>query len=278
MQGRVAEALPKVEEKLKRVQAWWQQHRAGLTVPEAPESEALARMLITTFDVANEAHRAQNGWEAALGRTDAMLEVMRLLQRSADDIAAAQVNRAVELGQLGRYGEAKADLEACLKVLQNDPDTRAKVFSSLASLLNTQGDVSQAITQERRALALRAQLPNPQDRAGSHHNLASYLLRSGIPSALAEFPHHQLAGLVYQLVSGLGQDLQTSLGNYVINFCRAHAASTTLAVPRLAELLADPAFRPLDDWLHKRAVDVAEVQADVDKFLEQAQKKAMEDG
>ena len=200
----------------------------------------------------------------------------RALERPAEDIAATRMNRANVLRKLGRFGEAKAELEDCLQVFQNDPARRARVLSSLADLFDEQGDVAQAITQERRALALCEQLPDPGDRAISHNNLANYLERSGTPSALAESPRHQLAALIYRLVSGLGQDLQTSLRNYAIDFRRAHAAGTELAVPRVAELLADPAFRPLDDWLRQRQADVAEVQAAVDQVLDQARQLALE--
>ena len=142
-------------------------------------------------------------------------------------------------------------------------------------LFHEQGDVPQAIVQERRALALREQLPDPSDRAISHTNLANYLERSGTPSALAESSRHQLAALVYRLVSGLGQDLQTSLHNYTILFRRANAAGTPLVVPRLDELLADPAFHPLKEWLRLRQADMADVQAAVDGFLEQARQLAL---
>jgi hypothetical protein len=153
---------------------------------------------------------------------------------------------------------------------------RAGVLSSLAGLFGIQGDVAQAITQERRALALREQLPAPRDRAISHHNLANHLERSGTPSALAESPRHSLASLIYQLIAGLGQDLQTSLRNYAIDFRRAQAAGTPLTVPRVAELLTDPAFRPLADWLCQRQADVAEVQAVVDQALDLARQAALE--
>ena len=43
----------------------------------------------------------------------------------------------------------------------------------------------------------------------------------------------------------------------------------------LADLLADPAFRPLSDWLRLRHVDVAEVQAAVDQVLEQVRPEAL---
>ena len=118
--------------------------------------------------------------------------------------------------------------------------------------------------------------PLPSDRAISHNNLANYLDRSGTPAALAEAPRHRLASFIYQLVAGLGQDLQTSLGNYAIDFRRAQAAGTPLTVPRVAELLTDPAFRPLDNWLRQRQADVAEVQAAVDQALDMARQAALE--
>ena len=275
MRGQAAEALPQVEARLAKVQARWQQHRAGQSVPDAPDPEDLARALISALNVATEAHVAQEDWEPALHRIDTGLHVKRALERPAEDIAGTRMNRANVLGRLGRFGEAKAELEACLQVFQNDPTRSAAVLSSLADLFDRQGDVGQAIIQQRRALALREQLPDPSDRATSHNNLALYLQRGGTPSDLAESPRHRLADLVYCLVAGLGQHLQTSLWNYAIDFRRAQNEGVPLTVPRVAELLADSAFRPLDDWLRQRGDDVAEVQAAVDQVLEQAQQAAL---
>jgi tetratricopeptide (TPR) repeat protein len=185
------------------------------------------------------------------------------------------MNRANVLGRLSRFGEAKAELEDCLQVFQNDPANRAIALSSLARLFYEQCDVPQAITQQRRALALCEQLPDPGNRAISHNSLATYLACSDTPSALAESSCHQLAALIYWLVAGLGQDLQTSLRNYAILFRQAHAAGTPLTIPRVAELLADPAFRPLDDWLRQRQAAVAEVQAAVDQWLDMARQAAL---
>jgi hypothetical protein len=142
-------------------------------------------------------------------------------------------------------------------------------------MFSQQDDVAQAITQERRALALREQLPDPSDRAISHNNLARYLDRRGTPPALAEFPRHQLAALIYRLVAGLGRDLQTSLHNHAIALRRAQASGTPPLVPHVAELLADPAFRPLDDWLRQRQADVAEVQAAVDQAMDMVRQAAL---
>ena len=276
MQGKVTTALPEVEARLARVEAWWQRHRAGQPVPEAPDAEALARALISALDIAGQADFARQDWDSTLRRLDVTLEVERALEHPAVDIAATRMNRANVLGGLGRFGEARAEMEACLPLFQNNPAASAKVLSSLADLFAQQGDMAQAITQQRRALALREQLPDPGDRAISHHNLANYLERQGTPAALAEAPRHRLADLIYCLVADLRQDLQTSLHNYAILFRRAHTAGAELAVPRVAELLADPAFHPLAQWLRQRQVDVAELQARVDQLLEQARQTALE--
>lgn len=275
MQGEVVEALPEVEARLARVEEWWQQHRAGQPVPEAPDVEDLARALISALNIANNADRARNDFESALRRTDAILELKRALKRPVENIAGSRTNRAVELGALGRFDEAQAELQPCLQLFQNDPARTAGVRGTLATLFYQQGDVAQAITQGRRALALRDQLPDPAERASSHNNLAIYLGHSGTLPALAEAPRHQLASLIYRLVTGLGQDLQDSLGNYTIDFRRARAAGIVLAVPRAAELLADPTFAPLVQWLGQGQVDVAELQADVDQRLDQARQAAL---
>ncbi len=275
MQGQVAQALPEVETRLAQVEAWWHQHSAGQPVTEAPDPAFLARVYIGALDIACEAHFAQQDWAAALPRIDAIIAVKRALARPAEEIALDRMNRANVLGRLGRFGEAQAELEACLQINQHDDANRAKVLSSLADLFDEQGDVAQAIRQERRALALHEQLPDPSSRAASHNNLANYLERSGAPSALAESPRHMLAALVYKLVAGLEQSMQFSLRDYAARFRRAHEAGTPLAVPRVAALLADLAFRPLADWLASRQMDVDELQAAVDELLEQVRQQAL---
>jgi tetratricopeptide (TPR) repeat protein len=277
IQGQAAQALAQVEVRLAQIETWWQQqHRSGQSVPEAPDPEILARTLIAALDIAKEAHNAQREWASALRRIDAGLEMMRALERPAEDIAGGRMNRANALTHMGRFGEAKAELEVCLQVFQNNPTACVKILGSLAHLFDELGDVPQAITQQRRGLALSGQLPDPSARASSHQNLANYLDCSGTPSALAESPCHRLASLIYCLVAELGQDLQTLLGNYALLFRRAQAAGTPLIVPRVAELLADPAFHPLADWLRQRQADVAEVQAAVAQVLNRARQAALE--
>jgi len=275
-QGKVATALPEVETRLAQIASWWQQHRSGEHVAEAPDAELLARAYISALDIAKGADFARQDWSAALPRIDIILEVKRALKRPAQDIAGDRMNRANVLTHLGGYAAAQAEMEACLALFQGKPDSCAKVYGSLANLFDEQGDVAQAITQVRRALALREDLPDPAERAISHHNLANYLERNVTPSDRAESPRHQLAALVYRLVAGLGQHLQTSLHNYAIRFRDARQTGGEPAVPRLAVLLADPAFHPLQQWLAQRQEDVDELQTAVDELLDQARQAAQQ--
>ncbi len=277
IQGQVDKALPEVETRLARIEIWWKQHRAGQTVPEAPDAEFLSRVFIGALDIAKDADFAREDWESALGRLDQVLQVKRDLNRPDEDIASDRTNRANVLNKLDRFAEARTELEACLETFRNNPTNSAKVLSSLADLFNKQGDVPQAITQQRRALALCEKLPDPADRAISHNNLGNYLERSGNSSDLAETPRHQLAALVYFLAADVRQHVQTLLRNYAISFRRAHAAGTELTVPRLAKLLNDPAFEPLEQWLRQRQVDPDELQTAIDQLLTQVRQAARDD-
>jgi tetratricopeptide (TPR) repeat protein len=273
-EGKVAKALPQVELRLEQVADWWRRGRLGQPVPEAPNAEVLARAYISALDIARQADYAREDWKSALRRLETVLEVKHALERAAADIAVDRFNRASVLVNLGRFGEARAELEDCLEVFQGKPKERAAVLASLAGLFAEQGDVTQAITQERRALAVREQLPDPGDRAISHNNLAISLKLQGNAPALAESTRHQLAASIYRLVARLGQQLQSSLSNYAIDFRRTRGAGTEVAVPRVAELLANPAFHALELWLCQRQVDPAELQMAVDQFLEQARQAA----
>ena len=277
IQGRVEEARPEIESRLARVADWWRCGRAGERLPEAPNEEFLARVYIGALDIARQADYAGEDWPTALERLDAMLEAQQTLRRPPEEIGATRVNRANMLMQLpDRLPEARRELETCLALFQHHPTGCVKVLSSLAELYHRQEDFAQAITQERRALALREQLPDPVDRASSHNNLAIYLEALGGEPNQAESARHRLAALVYRLAAGLGQHLQTSLRNYAIIFRRARAEGRPLAVPRLAELLADPAFHPLDQWLRQRGVEPEALQQEIDQLLEQVRQAAEE--
>lgn len=274
-QGRVEEALPSVEERLARVAGWWQRHCAGEQVPEAPDTEVLARTYLGAMDTAFHADLTCGDWHSALTRVDLVLEVKHALRRPAEDLGSTRINRAAVLRHLGRLGEAQTELEECLEVLENDPTRRAKVFGLLAILFDEQGDLPKATDLARRGLALCAQLPDPVDRASSHNNLANYLSCQGTPAALFDAAGHRLAALAYLIVAGLGHALQSSVHNCAIDFRRARAAGTEFPIPCLSDLLADPAFDSLKTWLEGRQVDIGELQTRVDQFLDQARQAAL---
>ncbi len=274
MQGQADAALPQIEERLSKVEGWWTASRAGLPTPDAPDREALARAMISALDIAVQAHYAQEQWEAALKRIDATIEIKQELKRPPDDIVKVRTNRGNMLCQLKRHGEAKLEFEACLDIVDNDPAGRAGVLGSLASLYDDIGDVAQAITQQRRALTLANALPGPTTRAALHQNLAIYLTKAGGQQNLAESARHRVADVVYCLATGSTQSLKTSLHNYVISFRAPAPGETEQNIPRLAELLDDPAFAALKEWLAQQQVDLDNLQAAIDQFLDHARQAA----
>lgn len=274
MRGEAQTTLPQANERLAKLLSWWERSRRGEAVPEAPDRETLARTLIGALDIAKAAHIALEQWESALGRIDDMLTIERQLQRPPDDIARTRFNRAGPLIQLQRFAEAKQELDACLEIFQSDPTMRAMALSTLADLYNRWGDNREAIAQARRALAVRDTLPDPSRRANSHNNIVGYLESSGDAESIAEASRHRVASLVYLVVADLSQALKTSFHNYVVDFRHARTVGATRAVPRLADLLADPAFFALARWLRERQVDIGELQAEIDQILAYAREGA----
>jgi tetratricopeptide (TPR) repeat protein len=271
MQGHAEAALPQIEERLRKIERWWTANRAGLPTPDAPDLAHLARAMMSALDIAGQANHALRQWEAALKRIKAVIKIKQELRLPPEDIARERINLANMLCALNRHSEAKLELEACLDIFifENDPVGRAKVLSSLAKLYDDIGDLAQAIAQQRRALTLANALP-PDDRAISHQNLAIYLRKASGQQNLAESARHRLAVFVYFLVSGRGQYLKAIFRGYVILFRIAASAGTEPNIPRLTELLADPAFAALKEWLTQRQVDLDDLQAAIDQILDQA--------
>lgn len=275
IQGELTQAIPEVETRLAQVTSWWQQHQAGQAVPQAPDATMLARTFIGAIDIATHAARAKRDWASLLLHIETMLEVKQALKRPAQDIAIDRFNRANVLGELQRFDEARSELETCLGVFQGDPANSSAVLGSLAGLFYQQGDLTQAIQQQRRALALFANLPNSQDRAISHNNLAGYLEKTTQPNNVAESRYLQLAALLYRLCAGLGEHLQTSLRNYDIDYRRALANNSQVITPPIQELLSQPGVHSLGTWLNQwlaqNQSDLPQLQAEVDAMLAQVQ-------
>lgn len=272
MMGNSKAALPQIEPLVQQLADWWELGRSGGYVPESPDIHKLGHVLLSAYQLAAECYSAMQMWDSALSRFDAALMLTTELGFATLEACFYRMNRANVLNQLGRVGEAKGDLEQCLVVFQKDPFMSAKVHASLADIFEAQGDVTQSVAQYRRALALLYHSPNPKDRALLHGNFAPILAKVGTASALSEAACHALAALIYRLVAKLGQHLESSLHYYLINF---KDASAGISVPRVATVLSDPAFAPLEQWLRQRGVDLDELQAAVDQFLGQIRQIAI---
>jgi hypothetical protein len=207
-------------------------------------------------------------WHAAMRRIDAILDFLRVNRRTHPDMPALRMRRAIALQHLpGRLPEAKAEMSACLDLFRGDPGRSAAALFAFASTYAEQGDLCQAVVLQRKALAMFELLPGAAGRAVSHHNLALFLDRLGGPEALAESPQHLMAALVYRFVAFLGEQLQSSMHNYIRIFGYAKAAGERLSIPRVADLVADPAFHVLALWLRQRQENLDELQVGIDELL-----------
>jgi tetratricopeptide (TPR) repeat protein len=266
MQGRAGEALAAVEEKLAEVRGWWTRREKGELVPEAPDVENLARALVGGLDVAGQANLALKRWQACLDLLVETEKVQRVRGAGEHELARTRFNACGPLQRLGKLAEAKAVLEGCLEIdgRAEDVSGQAADLSALADLWDDLGDPRQAAALARRALALRERLPDPAKRAISHHNLANYLRATGAP---AEAGTHQLADLIYTLATGL--DLRDSLRNLAVDIREAATRNARYDLPRMADVLADPAFAPLRAFLEARRIPPADLQAAIDARVEQ---------
>jgi tetratricopeptide (TPR) repeat protein len=270
-QGRAGEALPAIEEKLAEVRSWWPRRQRGEPVPETPDDEQLARTLMSGLDVAHHANRELERWQPCLDLLGEIEQVQRALGMGEHEIVRMLFNCYVPLSRLGKLDEARAVLEGCIEVFRRVGDVtgEARALSALADVWSALGDPGQALALERQALALCERLPDPGDRAVSHNNLADYLHTTGSPE---EARTHQLAALVYRLVTGL--DTRDSLVTLANRIREAAAVGERFALPALAELLADPAFAPLGAFLREWGADLSALQSRIDALVEETRAKA----
>jgi tetratricopeptide (TPR) repeat protein len=264
--GRAEDALPIIEEKLTEVRNWWARLEKGEGVPEVPNGESLARALKSCLDVATEANLQLKRWQAALDLQDEVWQVKRVLGESKHELARTRFNTYGPLIQLEKLGEAKAVLDSCLEIFREAGDVMREgmTLSALANVWYRLGDPLQSVALERRALALRERLPNPEHRATSHDYLAVYLYETGL---VAEAPSHRLAALTYRIATGFA--LHVSLHNFAVDMLKAADRDQYLDLPRLVDILKNPAFASLRAFLGERSVAADKLQAAIDDLNEQ---------
>jgi tetratricopeptide (TPR) repeat protein len=267
MQGQAQEALPEIEARLGEVRGWWRRQRAGEPVPEAPDAVLLGRALVGGLDIAEDANRVLKRWGTCIGLLEESERAQREMGESKHAQHITRFNQYGPLMRLGRLDDAQRVVEACLAVFHEVDDLygQAKALSALASIWKERGDVEQAIALERQALSIRNRLPDPSERAISHHNLANYFDKAGRAEDMAR---HTLVAGVYFLVSTRRDHLATWLNNLKIDIRHAARSGGRYELPRLAGLLARPGFEALGRFLAQFGVDVPQLQAQLDELVE----------
>lgn len=275
MIGQIPEVVPEIERRLSRIRAWWQAslHREPLS--KGLGIENVGRALISALDIARQAYLSEEQWQKALDRTSEILSVKSSIGVSEHEIARDRFNRYGPLLQLGRLSEAQRELEQSLEIFEQagDLDSRSKVLSALAHVSSSKGDLLTAVALQRRALALANTSLNPLDRAITHSNLGSYLNGTGHHFDAAA---HQLAALLYLLVMGHRQYLQTWVRRHMIEVRTALTAGQEHNLPQAVDLLARPDFTALREWLTAAQADVEQLQVIVDAVVAQGRKAADE--
>lgn len=267
--GGIEEAEHQVTERLERLMQWWDCYSAGLPVPEAPSSEMLTRAIIGALHISLRIDVQKRDWPKALLKADKVLEIEKSVSRSLEDIAETRFDRATVLMHLPEHlDEARAELEQCNQIFHNVPRMRARTLTALANLAANQGELKQAITLERRALVLHEQGPDPRTRAASHSNLASYLSHQGRSADLQIQALHRMAGIIYCVEAGMGQDFSDVMRGYTYDCLRAKDTGTSVTAPTVAELVKAPGFCALSLWLEARQVDFDDLQARIDALVQ----------
>ncbi|ETX04231.1 MAG: hypothetical protein ETSY2_29940 [Candidatus Entotheonella gemina] len=268
-QGAAERVLADIDARLCEVRDWWQQYRDGQTVPEAPEPVFLGRVLIGGLDIAGEANRQLNQWQACLDLLAEAEQIKRELGEGRYELTRTRFNQYYPLLRLGRLDDAQRILEQGLDVFREAGEltSQATALSALADVWNQRGDTNQAIALDRQALSVLNRLPTPSERASSHGNLSNCLYTAVQPE---ESARHRLAQLVYRLILNHREGLSHSMHNLGIHIRHAAQTGEHYSLPSLAELLALPAFEALNRFVAQANVDVPQLQEAIDQLVEQA--------
>jgi len=275
IQGAAEKALPDIMTRLDKVRGWYRKQRAGKSVQEAPNPETLVRALLGGLDTARQANSSLERWQNCLALLDEMEQVKRELGKSQHDLAITRFNQHSPLIKLGQLDDAQHVLEKCLDIFRkaDDMPRESSTLSALADVWNKKGNQTQAIALERQALAAHNRFPDPEKRATSHNNLSNHLNRTDQPE---ESTRHLLAAIVYFIVTGHHEKLQILLRNLGNRVQRSAQAGERYELPRLEALLARPEFDALRQFLEQWKVDVQELQAVIDKVVEQIRQQINE--
>ncbi|MGA1867756.1 MAG: CHAT domain-containing protein [bacterium] len=277
MQGKAGEVLPEIEKRLTPLRSFWHASRTGKRVKEAPDRESLGRAFITALDIARQAYLSQKNWQSCLEMLKETEQVKKDRGAGELDVAETRYNQYGPLLRLNKLSEAQKVLEECLQIFRDHDDTyrQSAALSALADLWDRRGDLKQAIGLEQQGLSLCNNLPVPSDRAISHQNLSLYLQKTGQSDWSAQ---HFLAALIYRFVMGEQTWLPSMADSLLIRIRTAKEKGEGYTLPRITDLLANPQFAPLRQWLDSNnrsdPARLQQLQKAVDQFVQQADQAA----
>ncbi len=245
------------------IRDWWQRSMRGETLAEAPDIELLGRVYLSALDAMREVHVDQGQWQDAMDRVTEAIQVERTRGASEYEIARDRFNSYLPLLRLRLPDQALKELKHCLAVFEgaNDRVARGRTLSALADVYHEKGDLAQAVSLQRRALALVSALPDPESRGVSHHNLGLYL---GLVGDHAGMAAHELAAVLYMVASGHVQHVQHWADVHARRILQARHAGWIHELPKVRDLLGQPSFAALAEWLAAQQVDSTQAQEVVD--------------
>ena len=166
----------------------------------------------------------EGDYEAGLQKAEALKDPLNPLKKSAEYCFF----RGTMLHHLGRLQEAEASLREGLP-LEENPQQRALVYNTLATVLMDQGRYPEAITFFENAASAWP------DRGSSHAGIAEVWLRQGreFPEALV---HARQAVEIDRAASGMKKEaLETRLGEDLAVLAWAVAANSTTSSTATSE-------------------------------------------
>jgi len=270
-QGKASESWLKIEKRLNKMRNWWQQHRSGQRIPEAPDPVILGHGLVSCLDIAALAKSSMKSYEECLEFNDEMIQVQKDLGESKLQLARSNLNRCQTLIELNRLDEAQPIIEYCLDVFRESEtlDFQVQALNALAVLWYKRQDYPKAIVVLQQALAICNGLSNPINRAKFHSNLSlmyRYINRE------EDNARHMLASIIYNVISAHLQDLARDLQHREIDVKHFNKIQKNSNLPRLKELISLPEFFPLYQYLSQNNVNLDELQSGLDRLEEDVQK------
>ncbi|MEW6755424.1 MAG: hypothetical protein AB1505_31260, partial [Candidatus Latescibacterota bacterium] len=156
------------------------------------------------LDAARTAALGTGRWETALALNAQILAWQRARAADALELAETSFNDYGPLLSLQRYSDARALLQSCRRVFEQErvAEGLGRVYSALGDLEETTGDRGAAVRFEQVALRYKYQAGSPEDCAISHHNLSNYLRRQGADAGLVLA--HRVAAAVIRVQTQSG--------------------------------------------------------------------------